>query len=423
MTEAATAGRMHLAVGEVVDDISSTAESPGRPFGSFATANFWMETRLFLELAGTTTLLNLGFFMTPFLTASYVGRLFGPVYLSGFALGNLTGNLCSFSLLSGIFSASDTLSPQAFGVGSYAEVGYIAMRGVVAAAIVLIPINVFLVYFLEPCLVLLGQDSEAASLATSWYRIFVFSLPFSVVYNATWKFLSAQHVMRPLIVVSIICTGLVLPLGLELCTQLMGFLGSAMCFVLFQASQAILLLCYIWWKQPHDSRTWPGFSRWRLAMQWKPMMEYLHLGAGGILAQSEWVFWEALGLVVGMVGVLELSAHTIPNQTIMVLIQVRTLNYLVAEIHDLDNFACPAKPYSNLLVWNCLVPFRRDRSLFRSELPLRSVWASPCRHRCDERKLLPLPQQHFPSLRLVSFPSLPTFRPIGLYRSSLLMNK
>lgn len=41
------------------------------------------------------------------------------------------------------------------------------------------------------------------------------------------------------------------------------------------------------------------------------------LGFGGVVAQCEWVFWEAVGLLVGSLGVVALSVHTIPNQTIM----------------------------------------------------------------------------------------------------------
>jgi Na+-driven multidrug efflux pump len=46
------------------------------------------------------------------------------------------------------------------------------------------------------------------------------------------------------------------------------------------------------------------------------------LGSGGILVQSEWIFWEGLGLIVGKLGVIPLSVHTIPNQTIMVFCMV-----------------------------------------------------------------------------------------------------
>jgi hypothetical protein len=53
--------------------------------------------------------------------------------------------------------------------------------------------------------------------------------------------------------------------------------------------------------------------------------------AGGVLAQSEWVFWEALGLIVGKLGVVALSTHTIPSQVIMFLCMVRALYFIPNE--------------------------------------------------------------------------------------------
>lgn len=285
------------------------------------TTNLSTEFRLFLELAIPTCLLSFGFTLSPLLTASYVGLKFGPTYLSAFTLGNLTGNLSTFSLLAGIFSASDTLSPQAFGIGDYPEVGFIAMRGVVACLALVTPVNIFLVLYLEEILVAVGQDPVAAFHAAAWYRIFVWALPFVVIYDATWKFLSAQHVMKPLICVSIFSCVVILPLALEFFTERYGFLGSAMAYAMFQASQCILLLLYLALLKPHTEGTWPGLSQWRGALKLKPMMEYLSLGTGGILSQSEWVYWEALGLMVGNVGVIPLSAHTIPNQVIMIACQ------------------------------------------------------------------------------------------------------
>ena len=130
---------------------------------------------------------------------------------------------------------------------------------------------------------------------------------------------ACEDVMRPMIIVSVISTFVVLPLGLEFFIGTMGFLGSAVAYVFFQASQMLLLLMFLIWKSPHDSRTWNGLDveSLKLAMKWDKMKEFLHLAAGGILVQSEWIFWEALGLVVGKLGVISLSVHTIPNQTIM----------------------------------------------------------------------------------------------------------
>jgi MATE family multidrug resistance protein len=281
--------------------------------------DIWLEARLFLELAGVSSLMNLGFISSPLLTASYVGRSFSPVYLSAFTLANLTGNLCTFSIMAGLFSASDTLSPQAFGRGDFAEVGRIAIRGFAVASTLLLPINVVLFYYLESIMIALGQNAEASMYASQWYKVFVFNLPFSVLFNCLWKFLTAQHIMKPLILVSILCTCVILPLSLEICIHTMGFVGSAVGYVIFQASQAIALLFYVYWKQPHEAGTWPGLSREIVAsaLDWNQMKEFLHLGLGGIVAQCEWVFWEAIGLIVGRLGVVALSVHTIPNQTIM----------------------------------------------------------------------------------------------------------
>jgi MATE family multidrug resistance protein len=261
-----------------------------------------------------------GFIISPLLTASYVGRKFGPTFLSGFTLANMTGNLCTFSLLAGLFSAADTLGPQAFGAGDKKEVGLLAMRGFFFSCILLFPINVVLVLHLRFILIGLGQDVEAASHAQDWYRIFVLSLPFNILYQTIWKFLSAQHIMKPLIVVSIVSCLIILPVVLEILTEAFGFLGSAMAYVIFQGFQGTSLLLYLRWKKPYTHGTWPGISCWQEALfRTRPMLQYIHLGIGGMMAQSEWIFWEALGLIIGLLGVIPLSVHTIPNQVTMLL--------------------------------------------------------------------------------------------------------
>jgi len=222
--------------------------------------------------------------------------------------------------MSGLFSVADTLGPQAFGVGNKKQVGLIAMRGFCCALCLLLPINVILVMHIKDILVALGQDEEASKYASDWYRIYVCSIPFSIAYNAIWKFLSAQQVMEPMILTSLASCGIVLPLSLDMLIERFGFVGSAHAYVIFQASQAIILITYLWWKEPYDKDTWPGFQCWREAIfKFKAMKEYIHLGIGGMFAQSEWIFWEALGLVIGLLGVVPLSVHTIPNQVSMLL--------------------------------------------------------------------------------------------------------
>ena len=276
------------------------------------------EARLFLELAIPMVLLSVGFTVSPLLTASYVGRKFGATHLSGFTLANLTGNLCSLSILAGLFSASDTLSPQAYGAMNYPELQHVAVRGLSSSLTLLLMINVIVIPFIRPALIACGQDPAASAYASQWYRIYVVGLPFYATYMVFSKFLASQNKTRPLLIVLGISCVIVLPVALEVCTTIIGFLGSAVAYSVYQTSQAVLLVLYIWRFQPHRAETWPGLRSLKNAFRFKPFKAFLSLGLGGMFAQSEWVYWEAQGLMIGSLDVVSLAAHTIPNNLIMV---------------------------------------------------------------------------------------------------------
>jgi len=278
----------------------------------------WTEARLLVNLAIPTVLVQLGATVPPAMTASYIGRHLGAVYLDGFTLASLTGNLLTLSLLQGLYSASDTLSPQAFGAGNYKEVGLLAIRGFVGSLLLIVPINLVLARFMKAILTWVGQDEETSALAAEWYRVYMFGLPFYALYNVAWKFLSAQEIMTPLVVVLVGTCGIVLPLALDRLVPWLGFIGSAFAILIYQASQAGFLLLYLAYKRPHNPMTWPGLQFWREALAWKQFAAYMRLGAGGMLAASEWWYWEVLCLLIGTLGVLPLSVHTVPTQVLTV---------------------------------------------------------------------------------------------------------
>lgn len=191
------------------------------------------ELKAILNIALPTLVIQLGFVVPPILTASYVGRFFGPVYLDGYQMAYLTVNLFTLSLLSGLFSASDTLSPQAFGSGNYREVGVIALRAFIGSLALVLPICSVLVFCMDDLLVAMGEDPEASRHAADWYRVYAIALPFFALYMAIWKFLSAQNVMMPLVVASVFSTGIVLPLAMHVLVYRMGFIGSAVAFATY----------------------------------------------------------------------------------------------------------------------------------------------------------------------------------------------
>jgi MATE family multidrug resistance protein len=283
-----------------------------------AAASAWKEAKALIDLAVPTVLVQLGATIPPALTASYVGRHLGAAHFDGFALASVTGNLLTLSLLQGLYTACDTLMPQAFGVGNFRELGLIAIRGFAGSLMILIPVNSVLLLCMEDLLVALGQDPVPAAYAAQWYRIYVISLPMYALYNVIWKFLSAQGIMIPLVFTALLSTCVVLPLSLETLVPSIGFVGSAISIVLYQTSEIAMLACYLAWKRPHHEGTWPGLQAWPEALAPKPFRAYLRLAGGGILASSEWWYWELVTFLIGTLGVIPLSVHTVPTQVIMV---------------------------------------------------------------------------------------------------------
>ena len=274
---------------------------------------------LLWDLALPTFVVQIGSVLPNCLCASYVGRAFGPVYLSGFTLAVLLGNLFQLSLLQGFYTASDTLSPQAYAAGNHVQVGYIAIRGFLASIfLVILPLNTILLFQFTSWMEWVGEDPQVSQVAYQWYSIYVLALPFYALYNVTWKFLSAQAILRPLLYVCAITCLVVLPLSIEVLTRTAGYLGSALAIVIFQCSQALLLILYLYRYRPYTPGTWPIHWSWQAILQWDSCKHYLVLGVGGMLATSEWVYWELLSLMIGTLGVVPLSVHTIPTQVLMV---------------------------------------------------------------------------------------------------------
>lgn len=240
------------------------------------TSSFWQETKYLLHITIPTIVIEVGFTFPGFLASSYVGRIFGYEYLSGLTLALMTGNLSTLAFLNGLFLAADTLSPQAFALGNHRQVGVIALRGFILSLVLfIIPTNLLLWCFLKDVLLALGQDEMAADNAWRWYQVYVVSLPFYALYMSTWKFLAAQAVMAPLVIVALVASVVVLPLSIHVFANAFGFLGTALAVVTFEAFQGLALVTYLWWKKPHVAETWPGLGAWREALDWESSQEYL----------------------------------------------------------------------------------------------------------------------------------------------------
>lgn len=276
-------------------------------------AVWWKETKRALNLAIPTIVINVGTMLPQAITTSALGRQLGSSYMEGFTLANATANLLNLSVLQGFYMANDTLSPQAFGAKRYKEVGLLSIRGFFVCLCAITPITVMLCLYLEAILIFLGEPPDVAMLAGEFYRVYALGFPLYIVFMMMWKFLAAQEIMIPLLVVIMVNCTVVLPLSLYWFIRWFGYLGAASALVLYQLFAVIALLTYLCWAKPYLPSTWQP-CRWREALDSTAVIEYTVLGVGGILSSAEWWFWEILTILVGSFGTTALGIQSIAAQ-------------------------------------------------------------------------------------------------------------
>lgn len=222
------------------------------------------------------------------LTASAVGLRFGTEELAGFSLGSLVGNLTCLSVMVGALTAADTLMPRALSMGRYAELGKLAIRGLVMCSILLIPPIIPLCTIMEQIFDALGQDPIASSLASKWVKVYLLGVPAMLLFRCMQSFLNAQHQVWPLVVGSTTSCFIIHPILLKIFLPLLGFLGSSAALSLTQYVMAAIVFLYLVIKPVHKPETWPGLSLEYIkgSLAPEPLLQFLSLSMGGVLSLS-----------------------------------------------------------------------------------------------------------------------------------------
>lgn len=275
--------------------------------------DFWHEAKLLVNIALPTVLVQFSAYFIYPQTASSVGRNLGTEELAGFSLGSLTGNMTCLAMIIGVLSAADTLMPRAFGTKRYDQVGILTIQSFVVCFLVLFIPIVPLLAAVDWIFQKLGQDPIAANLAAQWIRVYILGVPFVLLFRVIQRFLASQHVVWPMVYGAIFGCVVVQPVLLKVLIPALGFQGSAVAIVVTQVTQVGAVLLYLWWRPVYKPETWCGLS-WhaiREALQIKPMLKFLQLSLGGVLALSEWWFWEVVCMLAGHMGVIPLCVHTI----------------------------------------------------------------------------------------------------------------
>lgn len=302
---------------------SKTISSSTFSFLSFSTSSFDItcESKQLFHIALPTVAVQFCTFIMFPITASYIGRNLSSTDMAAFSLASLSGNMTCTSIIIGTLSASETLQPRAYALKQYEKVGILAIRGFIMCVLSLLLPIMFLLFEMDVIYHDLGQDAIVSQLAITWINVFIWSVPFNLLFRIIQRFLSCQNVVLPCVVGAFISSVIIHPLCLAFWIQTYGFPGSAMSIATTQCIQLLLTLIYIKCtkQSSYKEETWNGIS-WKILKEAvynvDEVLIYIKLALGGIFALSEWWYWESIGFVAGRLGVLSLCVHSIINQLI-----------------------------------------------------------------------------------------------------------
>ncbi|XP_038670491.1 multidrug and toxin extrusion protein 1-like isoform X1 [Scyliorhinus canicula] len=290
--------------------------------------NFWQEAKCVSRLAGPVILAQVMVLLINVVSAVFCGH-FGKVELNAVNLATMIINVAGIALGVGLATACDTLISQTFGNKNLKRIGVIVQRGILFLMITCFPCWAFLIN-IEHILLAFKQSPAVAKLTQLYVLIFIPGLPAAFLYDLETRYLQNQGITMPQIVTGLIANILNAVINyLFLYVLALGVEGSAAANVISRYCQAILLFGYIRWKKLHVN-TWPGWSTDCL-QEWG---RFTRLAIPSLLMLCiEWWAYDTGMLYVGLINDVQLGAHGIIFQILIIAYRVPLGYSTAATVH------------------------------------------------------------------------------------------
>jgi multidrug resistance protein, MATE family len=188
------------------------------------------------------------------------------------------------SVAIGLLTAMDTLTSQAYGAKNFRRVGIVFQRAMFILALLVVPVGsacsilsilcssikflrecgqvASLWWYIKPILLALDQPTEVCDKATRYARFLTLGLLPYFGFEALRRFLQAQGIAKPMLVVSVI-TSVCHPVVNYIFIYRfgLGYDGAPLSVITSQWIMFVSLLLYTLIRRPHTPETWAGFDR------------------------------------------------------------------------------------------------------------------------------------------------------------------
>ncbi|KAI0669144.1 MOP flippase [Trametes maxima] len=217
-------------------------------------------------------------------------------------------------------TALDTLGSQAFTGGDRPSVSIHLQRCIVLLWLLFIPVAI-LWAFIEPALLLLGQEERLSRDVQSFLRVLILGAPGYIGFESLKKYLQCQGIMRASTYVLIVMSPVNVALNVFLVHHTsLGVLGSPLAISATYWLCFFLLMIFTYFSPTHrKNQTWAGLQP-AVVFDLGSCMFFLKLAIPGILmVGTEWAAFEIVALAAGRLGSLPLAAQSVIMTTDQIL--------------------------------------------------------------------------------------------------------
>ncbi|KAF3790232.1 DETOXIFICATION 56 protein [Nymphaea thermarum] len=203
----------------------------------------YREQRKFLQLALPMSAMNLVCLAKLTISTAFLGRL-GRLHLAGGALALTFANVTGFSVLAGLASAMEPICGQAFGAKNFKLLHKTLFMAFVLLLLASIPIAVLWLN-VEKILLCFGQDRDISRTAQRYLLYLIPDLVATAFLNPLKAYLSAQWIILPVFLCSVLSVSLHIPINIFLSHYLGGIPAIALSICWTDLNMVVLMLLYI----------------------------------------------------------------------------------------------------------------------------------------------------------------------------------
>lgn len=253
---------------------------------------------------------------------SFIDRMFLAWFDSNALAATVPAFFVCFTLTSlflGISSYAGVFVAQYQGAREFQKIGASVWQGFYVVGLALL-IIVPVIIFIKPLFALIGHDPLLQEMEVSYARIILFSIPLMIVSGALSGFFSGISRTGVVMWSNLLITLINLVMDYLLIfghwgLPAMGVAGAAWATVI---SVAVGTAVQIWIFLKPEYRALYGTHRhWR--PDWRRFKRLLHFGFPvGVQMQMQSLAWTLFVLLIGKIGVAELTAHSIAMNVFMV---------------------------------------------------------------------------------------------------------